>query len=56
MKIRDHNDAHRAFAPLKAAANAIILDTSHLNIKQVLEAMITYIEDSLIWASHVTQS
>ncbi len=36
---RDYQDTHRAIAPLKQAKDAVKLDTSELDIPQVLEAM-----------------
>lgn len=35
--IRDKNDSTRAFAPLKQAEDAIALDSTHLNIEEVLQ-------------------
>lgn len=40
---RDRRDRERAVAPLKAADDAIIVDTSYLNIDQVMEKMIAHI-------------
>lgn len=45
MKARDHNDSHRAFAPLQVADDAMVIDTTNLNIPQVLEMMVNRIED-----------
>ena len=39
MSQRDYNDSHRAAAPLKQAADAVLLDTSELNFEQSLDAM-----------------
>ena len=36
---RDYQDSHRAIAPLKQAADAVLLDTSELDIAGVIEAM-----------------
>lgn len=36
---RDYNDSHRAVAPLKQAPDAVLLDTSDLDIQGVIEAM-----------------
>ncbi|WKE63974.1 (d)CMP kinase [Gallaecimonas kandeliae] len=38
IRERDERDANRAVAPLKPAEDAVIIDTSHLSIEQVLEA------------------
>ena len=39
IKQRDHQDSTRAIAPLKQAEDAVLLDTSELDIPGVLEAM-----------------
>ena len=39
VKQRDYQDTHRAAAPLKQAADAVLLDTSELNFEQSLAAM-----------------
>ena len=36
---RDYRDSHRAVAPLKPAEDAIVIDTSSLNLQQVVEAV-----------------
>ena len=36
---RDYQDSHRAIAPLKRAKDAVVLDTSELNIEGVIAAM-----------------
>ena len=36
---RDHRDITRAIAPLKQAEDAVYLDTSHMNIDEVVEAI-----------------
>ncbi|MGK5095401.1 (d)CMP kinase [Deltaproteobacteria bacterium TL4] len=40
---RDQEDRNRPVAPLKAATDAIVIDTSTLSIEQVLEVMIKHI-------------
>ena len=40
---RDKRDRERAVAPLKAAEDAIIIDTSHMDIETVLNKMIGHI-------------
>lgn len=47
MRARDHNDSHRCVAPLQIPSGAIVIDTTKLNINQVLEAMIKIIENTL---------
>lgn len=44
MKERDYNDSHRSFAPLAVAPDAMIIDTSDLNIEEVLDIMVKRIE------------
>jgi cytidylate kinase len=39
IKQRDHQDSTRPIAPLKQAHDAVLLDTSELDIPGVLEAM-----------------
>ncbi len=34
---RDYRDMHREISPLKAASDAVVLDTSHMDIPQVIE-------------------
>lgn len=43
VKKRDYIDSHRAFAPLKPAADSIELDTSNLNIDEVVEEVLNII-------------
>ena len=43
MEIRDYNDSHREFAPLKQAEDAILLDTSNMSIEEVINTVIAYI-------------
>jgi len=45
MKYRDQNDSNRAFAPLSQAKDAIKIDTTNLNINQVINVMIGYIHE-----------
>ena len=40
---RDHQDSHRAEAPLCQAADAVLVDTSALSIEQVVEQLHDYI-------------
>jgi len=46
MKERDYNDSHRSFAPLAVAPDAMIIDTTDMNIEEVLDIMINRIEES----------
>ena len=44
---RDYQDTHRPIAPLKQAADAVLLDTSDMNIPQVVEAMQKIIQEKI---------
>ena len=44
MKKRDENDSTRALAPLKPAPDALRIDSSFLEIEQVIDLMIRHIE------------
>lgn len=44
---RDYNDSHRAEAPLKQAADAILLDTSGLDFEQTVDAVIELIKQKM---------
>jgi len=45
MILRDKNDSERAAAPLKAADDAVLLDTSDLNLEESFEALCRLIEE-----------
>lgn len=47
MIARDKRDSSRATAPLKPADDAIIIDTSTLNIEKVLQKIIPLVEEKL---------
>ncbi|MGB2579013.1 cytidylate kinase [Elusimicrobium simillimum] len=42
---RDHRDSSRAVAPLKAAADAVVLDTSDMNLQQVTAKLLEIIAE-----------
>ncbi len=44
---RDYQDTHRPIAPLKQAADAVLLDTSELDINGVLSAMKKIIQEKI---------
>ena len=44
---RDHADTHRAVAPLKQAEDAVVVDTSALDLDQSLEALYTLVKERL---------
>lgn len=41
---RDFNDKNRDFAPLRQAEDAILIDTSDMNIEQVIEEVLEYLK------------
>ena len=47
VKDRDYQDSHRAIAPLRPADDAIIIDTSKLDLDQSLEKMLDIIDRKL---------
>lgn len=47
MERRDALDASRAVAPLKQAEDAVLVDTSDLNLEQSIEAVLTVIRDKM---------
>ena len=47
IKERDERDANRTIAPLIPAKDALILDSTYLNIEQVLEKIEMFIEEKL---------
>ena len=44
---RDYQDMHREISPLKQADDAILLDTSNMNIEQVVAAMRDIIDKAI---------
>ncbi len=46
MQARDHQDSQRKIAPLTAAPDAIMIDSTSLNISQVVEMILEHISDS----------
>ncbi len=43
IKVRDYNDSHRAFAPLKQADDALLLDTTKMSIDEVVDFVLNII-------------
>ena len=41
---RDYNDTHRELNPLRAAEDAIVLDTTGMNIDEVIACLKSYID------------
>jgi cytidylate kinase len=44
---RDYRDRNRAVAPLRPAADALVLDSTEMSIEQVTEQALAYIETKL---------
>ena len=47
IQLRDHQDSTRPIAPLKQADDAVLLDTSDMNIDQVVAAMQNIIKEKI---------
>jgi len=47
MRIRDLQDSGRALAPLKAAPDAVLVDSTELTIDQVVERMLAHVRAAL---------
>ena len=47
MRDRDYRDSHRSIAPLKAAEDSVLLDTSELDLQQSIQAVIAIIRKKL---------
>jgi cytidylate kinase len=43
---RDHSDSSRTTGPLKPAGDAVIVDTSDLNIEQVVDKLLSYVRQT----------
>ena len=44
MLERDHNDRNRQLAPLKPANDAIMVDSSEIQVEEVVQLMLDYID------------
>lgn len=44
IKVRDYNDSHRAFAPLKQANDAVLVDTTNMSIDEVIDFVLNKME------------
>ncbi len=44
---RDYQDAHREVAPLRQAEDAVLLDTTHLDLKGSLEALVNLVRERI---------
>ena len=47
IRQRDYQDSHRAVAPLRQAEYAVLVDTSHLNLEESLEALKAVIREKV---------
>ena len=47
VRRRDYIDSHRDFAPLKPAPDSILLDTSYMNVDEVVAAVVEIIDKKL---------
>lgn len=47
IRVRDYNDSHRDFAPLRKAEDAIEIDTTSLTIKEVADKMLEIINGKI---------
>ena len=45
---RDYNDSHRAAAPLKQAADAVLLDSSDLSLEDTVAAIVRIIKEKAV--------
>ena len=44
---RDYHDSHRAIAPLKQADDAVLVDTSDMNLEQVIETLDNIVKENI---------
>lgn len=44
IEVRDYNDSHRAFAPLKQADDAVLVDTTNMSIDEVIDFVLNKME------------
>jgi cytidylate kinase len=44
---RDYQDSHRAIAPLKQADDAVLVDTSDMNLEKVLETLDNIVKENI---------
>ena len=50
IRERDHQDKNRILAPLKAAEDAITIDTGNMNIDEVMKHLLKYVDRNKIYA------
>lgn len=44
IEVRDYQDAHRAYAPLKQAEDAVLIDTTHMTVEEAAEKIVKLVE------------
>jgi len=44
---RDHNDMHRVYSPLKKADDAVLIDSTHRSVEEVVEEMVRIIDERM---------
>jgi len=49
VEARDRIDTQRKVAPLKAAADAVLIDTDHLDVDQVVDAILEHVRQRQPW-------
>jgi len=49
VEARDRIDTQRKVAPLKAAADAVLIDTDHLDVDQVVDAILEHVKQRQPW-------
>ncbi|HNX16152.1 MAG TPA: (d)CMP kinase [Bacilli bacterium] len=47
VRKRDYIDSHREFAPLKAAPDAVLLDTSYMTVDEVVQNVLDIIDEKM---------
>ena len=58
IAMRDHDDVSRAVSPLVIAADAYVIDTSHVTIERVVNEILTQLEQKGLPSSdlHITNA
>ena len=47
QKKRDYDDSHRKIAPLKKAADAVLVDTTELSLQESIDTVIHLMQEKL---------
>ena len=47
QKQRDYDDSHRKIAPLKKAADAVLVDTSELSLQESIDTVVALMREKL---------